>query len=140
MAVYHEAFPIETQGEVQAIDITETVRRVIRDSTLREGIACVFAAGSTCAVVTNELERGLLETDLPRALERITARDADYAHNASGGDNNGHSHVRSAILGQSVTFPFRGGTPLLGRWQQVLFLELDTRPRTREVIVQLVGE
>ena len=125
---------------MQAIDITAKVTEVIRDSRLKEGIACVFTPGSTCALVTNEFEPGLMRADLPAVLERIAPTDAEYAHNQRGGDDNGHSHLRSAALGQSVSFPFGGGRPLLGTWQQVVFLELDVRPRSRQVVVQLVGE
>ena len=99
----------------------------------------MFAPGSTCAIVTNENEPGLTRTDIPAALDRIAPVEAAYAHNAGGGDDNGHSHVRSAFLGPSITVPFGGGRPLLGAWQQLLFLELDVRPRSRRVIVQLVG-
>ena len=83
---------------------------------------------------------GLMRTDVPAALERLLPKGIRYAHEEAWHDGNGHSHVRSALLGPSCTFPFGGGKPLLGTWQQIVFLELDTRPRTREVVVQLVGE
>jgi len=140
MAVHRHTFTFETQGEAQAIDISDSVAKTIRASRLREGIACVFAAGSTCALALNEYEPGLMEADIPRALERLFPKGIPYGHEERWHDGNGHSHVRSAFLGQSVTFPFAGGKPLLGTWQQVVFFELDTRPRTREVVVQLVGE
>jgi len=140
MAVHHQTIPLETKGEVQAIDITPQVAKVIRSSGLAEGIACVFVPGSTAAIVANEFEPGLMRTDVPAALERLLPKGIRYAHEEAWHDGNGHSHVRSALLGPSCTFPFGGGKPLLGTWQQIVFLELDTRPRTREVVVQLVGE
>ncbi len=140
MAVHRQTFALETKGEVQAIDITAKIASAVRDSGLRDGIACVFTPGSTCAIVTNEMEPGLMGADLPSAMERIAPANGEYAHHATGGDDNGHSHLRSAVLGQSVAFPFGGGKPLLGTWQQVVFVELDVRPRSRQVIVQLVGE
>src|SRR3990172_398360 len=140
MAVHRQTFTLETKGEVQAIDISEPVANAIRASRLREGIACVFAAGSTCALALNEYEPGLMETDIPGALERLFPKGIRYGHQERWHDGNGHSHVRAAFLGQSVTLPFAPRKPLLGTWQQVVFFELDTRPRTREVVVQLVGE
>lgn len=140
MAVHRETLTLETKGEVQAIDITDRVAEVIRGSGLRDGIACVFTPGSTAAIIANEYEPGLIGTDLPVALGRIAPSDGEYAHNARWSDDNGHSHVRSAVLGQSFTFPFGGGKPLLGTWQQIAFVELDIRARRREVVVQLVGE
>lgn len=140
MAVHRQTIPLRTKGEVQAIDITPQVREVIRSSGLAEGIACVFVPGSTAAIVANEYEPGLMGTDVPGALERLFPRGAGYAHEEAWHDGNGHSHVRSAFLGPSCTVPFAGGKPLLGTWQQIVFLELDNRPRSREVIVQLVGE
>jgi secondary thiamine-phosphate synthase enzyme len=140
MAVHRQTISLETKGEVQAIDITGRVAEVVRGSGLKEGVACVFAPGSTCAIAANEFEPGLMGTDIPAALERLFPRGIRYGHEERWRDGNGHSHVRSAFLGQSFTFPFGGAKPLLGTWQQIAFLELDTRPRTREVIVQLVGE
>jgi len=140
MATHRQTFSVETKGEVEAIDITDRVARAVRASGLNDGIACVFAAGSTCAIAANEFEPGLMERDIPAALERLFPRGIAYGHEERWRDGNGHSHVRSTFLGQSFTFPFGGGKPLLGTWQQVVLFELDTRPRTREVIVQLVGE
>lgn len=121
------------------MDVTDRVASAVESSGVRDGIACVFTPHSTAAIVANEDERGLIEDDLPRALERIVPRDASYAHNRAG-DPNGHGHIRAALLGPSVTFPIGDGRPLLGTWQQILLLELDTRGRTREVIVQIVGD
>ncbi len=140
MATHRQTFSVETKGEPQAIDITDPVAEAIRRSGLREGIACVFAPGSTCAIAANEYEPGLMETDVPAALERLFPKGLRYGHEEKWRDGNGHSHVRSTFLGQSFSVPFGGGRPLLGTWQQIVLFELDTRPRTREVIVQLVGE
>jgi len=140
MATHRQTLSVETEGELQARDITDRVAKVIRESGLKEGIACVFAAGSTAAIAANEFEPGLMETDIPGALERLFPSGIRYGHEKKWHDGNGHSHVRSTFLGQSFTFPFGGGKPLLGTWQQIALFELDTRPRTREVVVQLVGE
>ena len=139
MAVYSETFELATKGEVQGIDITDRVAAVIRRSSLKAGIACVFAPSSTSAIVANESDAGV-EDDLAAALERAAPRRAEYRHEERWHDGNGHSHVRASLLGQSFTFPFEGGRPRLGTWQQVWFVELDNKPRTREVVVTLVGE
>jgi len=139
MATYRQSFSIETRGEVQAIDVTDRVALAVRTSRIREGIACVFTPHSTAAIVANEWEHGLIERDLPAALDRLAPRGESYAHNAAG-DPNGHAHLRAAFLGPSVTFPVADGRPMLGTWQQILFVELDVRKRTREVVVQVVGD
>ena len=139
MATYSETFELETRGEVQAIDITERVAGVIARSKVGAGIACVFSPSSTSAIVANESGAGVDE-DVAALLERVAPRRAPYRHEEKWHDGNGHSHVRASLLGPSLTFPFQGGKPVLGTWQQLWFLELDNKPRTREVVVQLVGE
>ncbi|HEY4705656.1 MAG TPA: secondary thiamine-phosphate synthase enzyme YjbQ [Thermoplasmata archaeon] len=138
MATYSETFELETRGEVQAIDITERVAGVIARSKLGAGIVCVFSPSSTSAIVANESGAGVDE-DLAALLERVAPRRASYRHEEKWHDGNGHSHVRASLLGQGFTFPFHGGKPLLGTWQQLWFLELDNKARTREVRVTLVG-
>ncbi len=138
MAAYSETFELRTKGEVQAIDITDRVAGVISRSKLEGGIACVFSPSSTSAIVANESAAGVDE-DLAKLLERVAPRRAEYRHEERWHDGNGHSHVRASLLGQSFTFPFQGGRPMLGTWQQVWFVELDNKPRTREVRVTLVG-
>ncbi len=138
MAAYSETFELVTKGEVQAVDITERVAGVIARSKLSDGIACVFSPSSTSAIVANESGAGVDE-DLAALLERVAPRRASYRHEEKWHDGNGHSHVRASLLGPSLTFPFRGGKPSLGTWQQLWFLELDNKPRKREVVVTLVG-
>ncbi len=139
MAAFSETLELSTKAEVQAVDITDRVAAVIRRSGLKAGIACVFSPSSTSAVVANESEAGVDE-DLAALLERVAPRREEYRHEERWHDGNGHSHVRASLLGQSFTFPFAGGKPRLGTWQQIWFVELDNKPRTREVVVQLVGE
>ncbi len=99
----------------------------------------MFSPSSTSAIVANESDAGVDE-DLAALLERVAPRRAGYRHEERWHDGNGHSHVRASLLGQGFTFPFEGGKPRLGTWQQIWFVELDNKPRTREVVVQLVGE
>ncbi len=139
MAVYDEDFDIQTKGEDHIIDITEHVANIVKNSNLSDGIVCIFVSGSTGTITTIEYEPGLLE-DMPEAMERLAPKDAVYQHHLRWQDGNGHSHVRASIMGPGITVPFRGGQMLLGTWQQIVFIELDVKPRNRQIRVQLVGE
>jgi secondary thiamine-phosphate synthase enzyme len=139
MAVYGAKFVIGTKAENDIIDITGQVEKILAGSKMKDGIANVFVAGSTGAITTIEYEPGLIE-DLPVALERIAPSDARYAHHERWHDGNGHSHVRASLLGPGITLPFRNKKLVLGTWQQIVFMEMDVRPREREIHVQLVGE
>ena len=77
---------------------------------------------------------------MKKAIERIAPQEIHYDHDSRWGDGNGFSHVRAALLGPSVTIPFDEGQLQLGTWQQIILLDFDNRPRTREVIVQILGE
>src|SRR3989304_2998195 len=129
MAVYSETLPVKTKGEVQAIDISRDVAAAIPRSGLRNGIACVFSSSSTSAVVANESDANVDE-DLAVLLERVAPRGHRYRHEEKWHDGNGHSHVRASLLGQGFTFPFHGGKPLLGAWQQLWVLQLHNKART----------
>ena len=139
MAVYTESFELRTKGEVQVIDVSDRVGAAIARCSMRAGIACVSKPSSTAAIVANENEAGLLE-DLRDLLTKVVPAGRDYAHHRAWGEKNGHSHLRAMLLRPSVVFPISGGKAALGPWQQILFVELDTRPRDRTVRVDLVGE
>jgi secondary thiamine-phosphate synthase enzyme len=130
---------IRTQGESDVRDVTPSVLEAVRESRASEGIACVFVVGSTAGITTIEFESGLVE-DLQRTMESLAPRDARYAHEAHWGDDNGHSHIRATLLGPSVTIPLVKGELACGTWQQIVLCEFDTRPREREVIIQIVGD
>ncbi len=129
-----------TQKGPQALDITHDVVGAVAKSGIRDGLACIFTPSSTSAILTNEFEPGLMEEDLPAALERLFPEGLAYGHERRWGDGNGHSHVRATFLGPSLTVPVVDGRMALGSWQQIVFLELDNKPRRREVLVQVVGE
>lgn len=139
MSVHYDEINISTRGEVDIVDITSNVQKVIDKSRIKDGIVCVFVPGSTGTVTTIEYEPGLKQ-DLPAALEKIAPKDIYYKHHETWHDDNGHSHVRASIMGPSVTIPLRNGKLLHGTWQQLVFVELDTGPRRRNIIVQIVGE
>lgn len=130
---------LKSKGETDIIDITDHVSRAIEESSVSNGIATVFVAGSTAALTTIEYEPGL-KHDFPQMLSRVAPKDIVYEHDNTWHDGNGHSHVRASLIGPSLTIPVVGGKLTLGTWQQIVFLEMDTRPRDRKVIVQMLGE
>lgn len=131
---------IVTQGHTEVLDITDGVARLVAESGVRSGLAVVFVIGSTAGITTTEAEPGLLHHDLKAFYERIAPAGADYAHEATWHDDNGHAHVRAAAVGPSLTVPVVEGRLTLGTWQQIVLLDFDTRPRRREVVVQVVGD
>jgi len=139
MTVESQELRFRTYREGEILDITDKTQRVIESSRMRSGVAVLFVPGSTGAITTIEYEPGLL-ADLPVALERLAPKDASYEHEKRWHDGNGHSHIRASMIGPDLSVPFRDKKLTLGTWQQIVFLELDIRPRDRTVIVQLVGE
>ena len=140
MATYFSEERISTKGENDILDITEIVSNIVKKSNIKNGLINIFIPGSTGAVTTIEYEPGLCEHDLPEALNRIAPKNAKYMHHLRWGDDNGHSHVRASIIGPSLTIPIKNGKLLLGTWQQIVFLELDTRPRDRRIVFTVIGE
>ncbi len=130
---------LNTRGNGDTIDITAGVERALRESKLSSGVVTLFVIGSTAALTTIEYEDGAVN-DLGRVLDKIAPRDGEYEHQLRWGDDNGHSHVRAALLGPSLSVPFVGGELTLGTWQQIILIDFDTRPRQREIIAQLSGE
>ena len=130
---------IATRGQDDAHDITDVVAGAVARSGIASGIVTVFVVGSTAAVTTIEFEPGAV-ADLNRVFEEIAPRDATYRHHLRWGDDNGSSHVRAALLGPSLTVPFADRTLLVGTWQQIMLIEFDTRPRKREIVIQIVGD
>ncbi len=115
------------------------VAQAVREAGIRDGLVCVFVVGSTASITTTEAEPGLLTHDLKAYFERVAPEDEFYKHEATWGDDNGHSHVRASALGPSIVVPLIGGQLALGTWQQIVLIDFDTRGRRREVIVQVVG-
>ena len=130
---------VATKGQGDAHDLTDLVASAVAESACAAGIVTIFVVGSTAAVTTIEFEPGAV-ADLNRLFEEIAPRHDEYRHHLRWGDDNGSSHVRAALLGPSLTVPFADHKLILGTWQQIMLLELDTRPRKREIVVQVVGE
>ncbi len=139
MAVITRKIRLDTKGETDIIDITTQVAAQLKGSALTNGALTVFVSGATGGITTLEYEPGLVK-DLQRAFEEIAPRDREYAHNKKWGDMNGYSHVRASLLGPSINVPFTDGKLMLGQWQQIIFIDFDNRPRSREIILQVIGE
>jgi len=130
---------LSTEGEDDVIDITGEVQRVVDESGVDDGVTVVFVPGSTAVVTTIEYEPGLAK-DFPDMLARVAPQDIEYEHQKAWHDGNGRSHVKASLVGPSLVVPFEDGSLTLGTWQQIVLVELDTRPRQREVVVQVMGE
>ena len=130
---------LDTKGECHIIDITPHVEREIAEAGMTSGTVTVFITGSTSAVTTIEYEPGLL-ADFPRMWDGIAPQDIPYDHNERWGDGNGHSHIRASLLGASLVIPFTEKNLDLGTWQQIVVVDFDNRPRTRQVLLKIMGE
>lgn len=139
MTVESQTLRFQTRREAEILDITEKVQDLVVASKIRNGVVFLFVPGSTAALTTIEYEPGLL-SDLPTTLDRIAPKDGRYAHEEHWHDGNGHSHVRASLIGPDLSVPFQNGKLALGTWQQIVFVELDVRPRQRTVVVQMMGE
>jgi secondary thiamine-phosphate synthase enzyme len=130
---------LSTRGNADCQDITGRLAKAVAESGITTGTVTVFCPSSTSALTTIEYEAGAI-ADLGRLFDEIIPPARDYSHNARWGDGNGHSHVRAALLGPSLTIPFIDGDLTLGTWQQVIHIDFDVRARQRELILQLMGE
>jgi secondary thiamine-phosphate synthase enzyme len=130
---------LATQGNSDIVNLTGVVEAEVASTKLRSGVATVFIAGSTAGLTTVEYEPGVV-ADLKEVFNRLVPRGLAYQHHVTAGDNNGHSHVRAALLGPSLTIPFVDGRLALGTWQHLVLVDFDVRPRRREVVVQIMGE
>lgn len=139
MSVKTATIQIQTRGDADIHDITERLEEAVSRSGLKAGVVTVFCPSSTSAVTTIEYESGAL-SDLRRLFDEIIPPNREYAHNARWHDGNGHSHVRAALLGPSLTIPFVESRLTLGTWQQVIYVDFDNKPRRRELILQVMGE
>ncbi|HEX7291272.1 MAG TPA: secondary thiamine-phosphate synthase enzyme YjbQ [Conexibacter sp.] len=138
MAVQGGLLKVETAGDGQIVDLTEGVRSVVRTSGVAHGVAVAFARGSTVAVTTMEYEPGGI-ADLTELLERLAPRAGDYEHNRRNADTNAHAHLRAALIGPSESVPIVAGSLALGTWQQLVLIDFDDRPRSREVVVHVLS-
>jgi secondary thiamine-phosphate synthase enzyme len=139
MSIITKTIAVSSNGENDIIDITHQTDEIIKSSRLQDGIVAIFVPGSTAAVTTIEFEPGL-KKDFPKMLARIAPSTIEYEHDNTWHDGNGHSHVRASLIGPSLTVPFKNKSLMLGTWQQIVLLEMDTRPRERNIVLQMIGE
>jgi secondary thiamine-phosphate synthase enzyme len=139
MPIKTGSLTLSTRGNADVHDITDELARLVAESGLTSGTLTVFCPSSTSGVTTIEYEPGAV-ADLRRLFDEIIPPGRTYAHEAAWQDGNGHSHVRAALLGPSLTIPFVNGRLTLGTWQQVIYIDFDVRARRRELVVQMVGE
>ncbi len=130
---------LSTHGNTDIIDITQKVIDSVNASKLTNGLVTIFCPSSTSGVTTLEYEPGV-QQDLKRVFNEIVPANEVYLHDEAWHDGNGHSHVRAALLKASLTVPLVNGQLTLGTWQQIVYIDFDTRPRKREIIVQVMGE
>ena len=130
---------LNSRGECDIIDITPDIEQEVAKAGMAKGVVTIFVAGSTAGLTTIEFESGVL-ADLQGMWERIVPKDITYAHDRRWGDGNGYSHVRASLLGASLTVPFSNKRLMVGTWQQIVLVDFDNRPRSRQVILQIMGE
>ena len=139
MSVVTKRIKINTKGNTDIIDITDQVANAVSKTDIESGVVTVFVPGSTAGLTTVEYEPGLIQ-DLKRLFEKIAPKSDTYQHNLRWHDGNGYAHVRASFLGPNISVPFINSKLQLGTWQQIIFIDFDNRPRSREIVVQVVGE
>jgi len=139
MTVVTKDIAFQTKGDCDILDITSDVVRGIEESGVSNGIVTLFVAGSTAGITTIEYEPRLL-SDFRNMWGRVIPQNIPYEHNKTWGDGNGHSHVRASTLGASLSIPFINKRLTLGTWQQIVFIDFDNRPRSRKLVLQIMGE
>ncbi len=139
MAVFTEYIDIESKADGKMNNLTDDVEKIVKSSNIENGCVIIFCSGSTASISTIEFEPGL-KKDIPIAMDKIAPKDIDYHHHKTWNDDNGRSHVKSTIMGTSLTVPIVKKELTLGRWQQIVFIEWDTQDRERKIVVQVMGE
>lgn len=139
MTVVTKDIILQTKGNCDILDITSQVARKVEESGVNSGTVTLFVSGSTAGITTIEHEPRLL-SDFKSMWDRVIPQNIPYEHNKTWGDGNGHSHVRASMLGASLTIPFIDKRLTLGTWQQIVFLDFDNRPRSRKMVLQIMGE
>ena len=139
MTVVTKGITFQTRGNCDIIDITSQVAKEVEESGVNNGAVTLFISGSTAGITTIEYEPRLL-SDFKDMWDRVIPQNIPYEHNKTWGDGNGHSHVRASVLGASLTIPFVNKRLTLGTWQQIVFVDFDNRPRSRKMVLQIMGE
>lgn len=138
MSVHTEYIHLSTKGNADVIDITPEVQEILELGKIKSGIVNINVIGSTGALTTCEYEPGLVK-DISEIFDKIIPA-GNYHHDQAWGDGNGHSHLRSSLVGPSLTLPFNNKKLILGTWQQIIFIDFDNRRRDRKIVLQFLGE
>ena len=128
-----------TQGNSEIINLTNGVKKYLKGTNLNSGLINLFIPGATGGLTTMEYEPGLID-DLRKSFERIVPEETGYSHNLTHADKNAHSHIRASLVGPSLSIPFEKATLQLGKWQHIVFIDFDNRPRKRKIILQIIGK
>ncbi|MBI9034192.1 MAG: YjbQ family protein [Bacteroidales bacterium] len=139
MTIQFRTINLNSNGNTDIIDITSQISDFLVSNNTNDGLITVFTPSATSSLTTIEYESGCLR-DLKVFLDQIINPHQEYFHNERWGDGNGHSHLRAALLGPSISIPFKRKKMILGTWQQIIFIDFDTRPRNRELILQIIGD
>lgn len=134
MKIVTKEFTVRTRNRFDSIDVTDLVAEAVKG--IKDGVAHVIVKHTTCALIINEAEEGLMKDYLNWA-KKLVPPEGEFEHNLI--DNNGHAHVISAIIGNSRIIPITEGKLDLGTWQRIILLEFDG-PRTRTILVKAMGE
>jgi secondary thiamine-phosphate synthase enzyme len=137
VTVYSSEIVLQTKGEIELLDISQLVRNIIRESSITDGLVNIFHPGSTGAIITMEYEPGLIK-DTIELVKKLIPKGVGYQHDCH--DDNAHSHLRASLFSPEITIPLANNKLILGTWQQIVFLEFDTRSRKRKIIITIVGD
>jgi len=142
MKAFSASITLTTEEGTEVSDITKPVRDAVEQLPVATGIALVNTLHTTCALFVNEFQAAIVD-DLKRMLDRLVPERGGYRHDdprySDCERGNGHSHLRAALLGRSIAVPINDGELTLGRFQSIIFAELDG-PRSRQVSIQVIGE
>ena len=139
MPVVSKKFQIDSRAFGEVLDITDSCNQKLAESGLKNGIATVFTKHTTAAITIIELEKGMIQ-DLKDHWAKLLPANATYQHNVLNNDTNGHSHVSASIIGPSLVVPFESGKLMLGQWQKIVMIDFDSKARTRDLVLQIIGE
>jgi len=139
MDIFTKSLQFSTKGFTDIINLTDDIQILVNESKIKEGQVHIFGIGSTTGITTVEYEPGLVHSDLAETFENIAPYKKIYVHNNTWGDDNGAAHIRSSLVGTSLNVPLNKGKMILGTWQQIIFIDFDTKPRERNVVVQIIG-
>lgn len=137
--VFNNNFSVKTKGYNDIVNITDSVMNVLKSSPINNGNVLVFCPGSTCGITTTEFEPGAVK-DLKTFFEKLIPENNEYEHNLTWGDGNGFSHLRASLMKSFYSFPVIEGKSILGTWQQIILVDFDNKSRSRNIVVQIVGE